>query len=67
MGMQSAVQALGLQLQSLEIRSKRDFDRVFAAALREKAQALIISPNPLINTHHKRIVDFTAKNQLPAI
>ncbi|HXV84535.1 MAG TPA: ABC transporter substrate-binding protein [Candidatus Binatia bacterium] len=67
MGMQSAVQALGLQLQSLEIRSKRDFDRVFAAALREKTQALIISPNPLINTHHKRIVDFTAKNQLPAI
>jgi putative ABC transport system substrate-binding protein len=66
-GMQKAVKALGLQLQSLAVRSLKDFDGVFEAALRERAQALITSPNPLINTHHKRIVDFAVQNRLPAI
>jgi putative ABC transport system substrate-binding protein len=65
--MRTAVQVLGLQLQSLEVRSSNDFDTAFGAALRERAHALITSPNPLINTHHKRIVDFTAKNRLAAI
>jgi putative tryptophan/tyrosine transport system substrate-binding protein len=65
--MQTAVTVLGLQLQSLPVRSANDFDSAFGAALRERADALITSPNPLLNTHHKRIVDFTAKNRLPAI
>jgi putative tryptophan/tyrosine transport system substrate-binding protein len=65
--MQAAAQALGLQLQSLEVRSSNDFDSAFEAASRERAHALITSPNPLINTHHKRIVDFATKSGLPAI
>jgi putative ABC transport system substrate-binding protein len=65
--MQAAAQALVLQVQSLEVRNSGDFDSAFEVALRERAQALITSPNPLINTHHKRIVDFAAKNRLPAI
>jgi putative tryptophan/tyrosine transport system substrate-binding protein len=63
----AAAQALGLQLQSLEVRNPSDFDSAFDAALRERSQALITSPNPLINTHYKRIVEFAAKNRLPAI
>ena len=66
-GMEAAAQALGLQLQSLEVRNPSDFDSAFDAALRERSQALITSPNPLINTHYKRIVEFAAKNRLPAI
>ena len=65
--MQAAVQALGVQLHSLQVRASSDFDNAFEAALRERAQALITSPNPLINTHHQQIVEFTAKNRLPAI
>jgi putative tryptophan/tyrosine transport system substrate-binding protein len=65
--MQEAAQALGLQVQSLEVRSSDDLDSAFEAALRERAHALITSPNPLLNTHHKRIVDFTAKNRVVAI
>jgi putative ABC transport system substrate-binding protein len=64
---QAAAQALGLQLQSLEVRSSNDFDDVFEAALRERAQALVVAPEPLINTHLKRIVEFAAKNRLPAM
>ena len=64
---QAAAQALGLRLQSLEVRSFNDFDSAFEAALRERARALIASPEPLINTHLKRIVEFAAKNRLPAM
>lgn len=32
-----------------------------------RAHALITSQNPILNTHHKRIVDFTAKHRLAAI
>jgi putative ABC transport system substrate-binding protein len=64
---QAAAQELRLQLQSLEVRSSNDFDSAFEAALRERAQALAVSPEPLINTHLKSIVEFTAKNRLPAI
>ena len=64
---QAASQSLGLQLQSLEVRSLDDFERAFEAAKRERAHALITSPNPLINAHRARILEFVAKNKLPAI
>jgi len=63
----AAAQAMGLQLQSLEVRSSREFDSAFETALRERAQALITLPEPLFNTHLKRIVEFAAKNRLPAM
>jgi ABC-type uncharacterized transport system substrate-binding protein len=65
--MQAAAQELRLQLQSLEVRSANDFDIAFESALRARAQALIPSGEPLINTHLKRIVEFAAKNRLPAM
>lgn len=58
---------LRVQLISLEVRSSSDFDSAFETALREHAQALIAAPEPLINTHLKRIVEFAAKNRLPAM
>jgi putative tryptophan/tyrosine transport system substrate-binding protein len=64
---QAAARQLRLQLQSLEVRSANDFDIAFEAALRERAQALLPSPEPLINTQLKRIVKFAAKNRLPAM
>jgi putative ABC transport system substrate-binding protein len=65
--MRATAQVLGLQLLSLEAQSTADFDAVFEAALKERVQALITLPSPLLNTHHKRIVDFAAKNRLAAI
>jgi putative ABC transport system substrate-binding protein len=64
---QAAAQALGLQLKSLEVRSSNDFDSAFEAVLRERAQALIPAAEPLVNTHLNRIVEFAAKNRLPAM
>jgi len=65
--MQAAAQALGVQLQTLEVRSANDFDPAFEAALKARAQALIISPSPLFITYQKQIVEFAAKNRLPAV
>jgi putative tryptophan/tyrosine transport system substrate-binding protein len=64
---QAAAQVLGLQLQSLEVRSSNDFDSAFEAALRERAQALVTTPAALLGAHLKRIVEFAAKNRLPAM
>jgi len=66
-GMEVAAPALGLQLQSLEVRRANDFDSAFEAIIRERAHALTAAAHPVINDHRKRIVDFAAKNKLPAI
>jgi putative ABC transport system substrate-binding protein len=65
--MESAAKALGVKLLSLEVRSLDDFDSAFARAKRDGAQALITSPGPLLNTQQRQVLDFAAKNRLPAM
>jgi putative ABC transport system substrate-binding protein len=61
---QHAARALGVQLQSLEVRGPGDFDRAFQAATRERAEALIVVSSRLFFLHRQRIGDFAAKNRL---
>ena len=65
--MEAAAKALGLKLQSLPVRSLDDFESAFARAKRDGAQALITTPSPLINTQQRQVLDFAAKNRLPAM
>jgi len=65
--MEAVAKALGLKLQSLPVRSLDDFESAFARAKREGAQALITTPSPLINTQPRQVLDFAAKNRLPAM
>ncbi|HEX9661773.1 MAG TPA: ABC transporter substrate-binding protein, partial [Candidatus Binatia bacterium] len=65
--MEAAAKALGIKLLSLPVRSLDDFESAFAQAKREGAQALITNSGPLINTQQRRVLDFAAKNRLPAI
>ncbi len=65
--MEAAAKALGLKLQSLEVRDLADFESAFARAKREGCQALITSAGPLINTQQRQVLDFAAKNRLPAM
>ena len=58
---------MGLKLHTLEVRSSNKFDSAFQTILKERAEALIISPSPLFITFEMRIVDFAAKNRLPSI
>ncbi len=62
-----AAQALGIQIISLPVRELGDFEPAFETARKENAHALLTSPHPLINTVRERIVEFAAKNRLPAM
>ncbi len=64
---QAAARAIGLQLQSLEVRDSKDFDPAFEAARKKHAQALLINPGPVVYSHQSRIVEFAAKNRIPAM
>jgi putative tryptophan/tyrosine transport system substrate-binding protein len=63
----AAAEALRVKLQSLGLRSSNDFESAFKAALRERVQAVITLPQPLMNSHRNLIVGFAIKNKLPAI
>jgi putative ABC transport system substrate-binding protein len=65
--MEAAAKALGLKLQSLPVRVLADFESAFARAKREGAQALITTPGGLITTQQRQVLDFAAKNRLPAM
>jgi putative ABC transport system substrate-binding protein len=59
--------ALGMVLQSLEVRSSKDFESAFQAALRGRVDALIVQSDALIRSHRKRVIDLAADDRLPAI
>jgi putative ABC transport system substrate-binding protein len=59
--------ALGVQLQRLEVRGPEDFERVFQAATKERAGALITLDDALVFTHRARVVKLAAKSRLPAM
>ena len=65
--MEAAAKALGVKLLSLEVRSLDDFDSAFARAKRDGAQALINTPGGIISTQQRQVLDFAAKNRLPAM
>ena len=64
---QAASQAVGLQLQSLEVRSLKELEDAFESATTSGTQALLTLTDPFLQSHRKQIVDFAAKNRLPAI
>jgi putative ABC transport system substrate-binding protein len=65
--MEAAAKALGVKLLSLEVRSLDDFDSAFARAKRDGAQALITTPGGIIGTQRRQVLEFAAKNRLPAM
>jgi putative ABC transport system substrate-binding protein len=64
---QATGQALGVQLQLLEVRGPEDFESAFAAMTRERAEVLITLGDPLTVSHRMRIVDLAAKSRLPTM
>ena len=61
---QRASGTLGVQLQSLEVQEPKDFDSGFQAALRGRAEALIVIGSRLIFLNRMQIGDFADKNRL---
>jgi putative ABC transport system substrate-binding protein len=61
---QHASRALGVQLQSLEVRQPDDYDGAFQAAMRERAEAVIVIGGRLQFLNRHRIGDFAENNRL---
>ena len=64
---QAAAHALGLQLQSLEVRSPEDFESVFKAATKAQTGALIVTQQAPIFVHRQRVVALASKSRLPVM
>jgi putative ABC transport system substrate-binding protein len=63
----SVAQPFGFSSFSLEIARPEDFDRVFTQAGQERPEGLFVATSAFLSTHRKRIIDFAAKNKLPAM
>jgi putative ABC transport system substrate-binding protein len=60
--------ALGLQLQSLEVRSPHpNLEGAFGAASRGRAQGLVVLNNPLTLTYRAQIAGMAVSNRLPSM
>jgi putative ABC transport system substrate-binding protein len=58
---------LGIEVQSLEVRSPDDFNDAFEMARRQRPDALVEIEDPLTNSLHKRIIEFAAAERLPSL
>jgi len=58
---------LKIQTQRFELAKAEDFDGQFQAIMKWRPGGLMIAGGPLMNGHRKRIVEFAAKNKLPAM
>jgi putative ABC transport system substrate-binding protein len=70
MGMKEAGEsgkALGIRVESLEVRNANDIDRAFESATRLKVGALTFIHHPPITTYQKQVVELAVKSRLPAI
>jgi putative tryptophan/tyrosine transport system substrate-binding protein len=61
---QRGSRTLDVRLQSLEVRGPDDYDDAFQAAMRERAEALIVIGARLQSVNRHRIGDFAEKNRL---
>jgi putative tryptophan/tyrosine transport system substrate-binding protein len=67
-GYEAAARGLKLQIQSLEVQGPTpDLDAAFQSAGKERAGALVVMGDALLNGHRKRIADLALKSRLPSI
>src|SRR6266849_7098761 len=64
---EGAARSLRLQLQSVEVSRADDFNRAFSAVTNGRAEALIVSGNPLAFANRSQIVSLAQKNRLPSM
>ena len=62
-----AARALKLTIQPWEVRAADDFERVFAALNKQRADGLYVSGGPLMNINQKRTISFALKSRLPSM
>ena len=64
---EGAANALGTKLQFVPAAGAGDIEPAFAAMVKERAEAIMIFPSPVLYGQYARIVELAANNRLPAI
>jgi putative ABC transport system substrate-binding protein len=64
---ETAARALGVNIQSQQIRSPSDFESAYSAIMREHPNAVIIFQSSSTLFHRKQLVDLAAKHRLPSM
>jgi ABC-type uncharacterized transport system substrate-binding protein len=62
---EAAARALGLQIQILNATSSREIDAAFAALVRERADALFVSPDGFFNGRRVQLATMAARHAVP--
>jgi ABC-type uncharacterized transport system substrate-binding protein len=65
--MQTAAQAMGLELHPAGISTEDGLENAFAAMNKAAAQALIVLTDPILFSQRRRTVEFANRNRLPAV
>jgi ABC-type uncharacterized transport system substrate-binding protein len=63
---EASAQTLGMQLQFVPAANPDDLDSAFSTIIKERAEAFIVLPSPMLFSEYKRIVAFAASSHLPA-
>jgi putative ABC transport system substrate-binding protein len=64
---QAAGQVVGVTLQSVEMREPRELPSAFGIMTRERAQAVVVLPDPILFAHLAEVVGLAAQHRLPVV
>jgi putative tryptophan/tyrosine transport system substrate-binding protein len=64
---QVAAQALGMTVQSVQVRASNELDSAFAQMTGQPLDGLIVLPNTFLFTHRRHVLDLAAKHRLPVV
>ena len=56
-----------MKLQYLDVLGPKDIETAFRAATKGRADAVLVLPGPIFNSHRSQIVELAVKSRLPAI
>jgi putative ABC transport system substrate-binding protein len=62
-----AAKAFGVQLQYLDVPDPKDIATAFQAAIKGRAEAVLVLQSGILNSQRKQIVELAVKSRLPAI
>ncbi len=61
-----AAEAFGVRIRFFDVQGPKDIESAFGAAIKERAEAIIVLGNPVLNRHRRQVVELAAKTRLPA-
>jgi putative ABC transport system substrate-binding protein len=64
---EAAARGIGIDLQSLPVRTPQDLPGAFGAAAKARAQAMILLSAPLIVNQRQRLADLAREHRMPTI